>query len=263
MRNKHFKKYFLELLEKANKRPDGRKVDEYREPIQIEYGVSKNAEGSARVKMGKTQIIAGVKVQTGEPYPDKPDEGSMMVTAEFAALSSPEFEPGAPGEEAIELARIVDRGIREGGAIDTKKLCIKKGEKIWFVIIDIYVQNHDGNLIDAAALAAIAALTKAKFPEYDEENDQIDYNKHTDESLPIIKKPIAVSLSKIDEHLIIDPTFEEEEIAEARITITSSEGGEINGMQKSGRGGMTDKEIEKSIDIALKKAEELRKALEG
>ena len=35
------------------------------------------------------------------------------------------FDIGRPGIEAIELARVIDRGIRESGFIDFKKLCIK------------------------------------------------------------------------------------------------------------------------------------------
>jgi len=258
MKDEQYRKYFLELAKKENMRPDGRGFEDFREPIKVEQNISKNAEGSAKVTIGKTTVVVGVKAEVGTPYPDKPNEGSMMVTAEFAALASPHFEPGAPGEDAIELARIVDRGIREGGAIDTKKLCITEGEKVWLVIIDIYIQNHDGNLIDAAALAALAALKTAKFPKYDAEKEKVDYNEHTETPIPIVKNPIAVTVVKIGERLIVDPTIVEENIMDARITITSSEGGEINGMQKGGDYGLSAEETKTAIDIALKKGDEIR-----
>lgn len=252
----NFKKYVLELS-KNGKRADGRKLLEYRQPIKIEYGISENAEGSASVTIGKTRVVCGIKTSIGTPYPDSPDEGTMIVSAEFAAISSPDFEPGAPGEDSIELARIVDRGIRESGAIDTKKLCIKEGEKVWTVFMDIYVQNHDGNLIDAAALAAISALHSAKFPKL-KDDETVDYSEHTNESLPIVKKPIACTIVKIGDNLFLDTTSDEEAVSDARITITSDENGIINAMQKGGAKGLSPEEVESCLDIALEKANELR-----
>lgn len=252
----NFKRYVTELSEKGI-RSDGRKLLEFRKPINIEYDVSENAEGSATVTIGKTRVVCGIKMNVGEPYPDRPDEGTMIVSAEFAALSSPDFEPGAPGEASIELARIVDRGIRESGAIDVKKLCIKSGEKVWFVFIDIYVQNHDGNLIDAAALAAIAALMHSKFPKL-KDDETIDYKEHTKEKLPTAHKPIACTLTKIGTKIFLDASVDEENVSDARITITSDENQNINALQKGGTTGMSPEEIDTCVDIALEKAKELR-----
>ncbi len=105
----------------TGKRIDGRTLTDYRE-FTIEQGVIEKAEGSARVFLGKTQILVGVKVETGEPFPDTPNEGVMTVNAELVPLASPTYETGPPDETSIELARIVDRGIRESKAIDTEKL---------------------------------------------------------------------------------------------------------------------------------------------
>ena len=109
---RELRSHIISLLE-ANTRLDGRKLTEYRKPITVEYGVVKTAEGSARVKIGETDVMVGVKLEVGEPYPDTPNEGTIIVGAELLALSNPEFEPGPPGIQAIELARVVDRGIRE------------------------------------------------------------------------------------------------------------------------------------------------------
>ena len=57
----------------VGKRFDGRKYDEFRK-IEIETGISKKAEGSARVKLGKTDVIVGIKMGVDEPYPDSQDE---------------------------------------------------------------------------------------------------------------------------------------------------------------------------------------------
>ena len=70
----------------AGKREDGRGFLEYRKPIKIEYGVSaKSAEGSALVKVGKTEVVAGIKMEVGTPYPDNPDEGTIIADCLLSA----------------------------------------------------------------------------------------------------------------------------------------------------------------------------------
>ncbi|MCK5022736.1 MAG: RNA-binding protein, partial [Candidatus Aenigmarchaeota archaeon] len=74
-------KYIFSHFAKG-KRLDGRKFDEQRK-IEIETNVIPQAEGSARVKIGKTDVIVGVKMGVQEPYPDHEDEGTMMTTMEY------------------------------------------------------------------------------------------------------------------------------------------------------------------------------------
>jgi len=157
------KRDYLANLAEQGKRADGRRFDEYRN-IEIETNIISKAEGSARVKIGNTQVIAGIKMDAGEPYSDSPESGVMTTAAELIPLASPDFESGPPRENAIELARVVDRGIRESEVIELDKLCIEPGEKVWIVFIDIHIIDYDGNLFDAASLAALAALMTTKVP---------------------------------------------------------------------------------------------------
>ena len=244
-------------------RLDGRKLDEYRK-VEIEYGVSsKSAEGSARVKVGKTEVAAGVKMEIGTPYPDTQEEGSFMANVELLPLSSSAFESGPPSVESIELARsVVDRGIRESHTIDFKKLCIKKGEKVWIIIVDVYSINDDGNLADAIGLAALAALKDAKFPKYDEKEWKIDYNEKTKKKVELSELPIPVTILKIDDKFIVDPILDEMETMDSRLTVTSIENGKIVALQKGGNGTLSDNDIEKMIEIGIKKGKELRKVFQ-
>ncbi|MFH0868220.1 MAG: exosome complex protein Rrp42 [Candidatus Woesearchaeota archaeon] len=253
---KNLREHIIKLFD-SNTRLDGRKFTEYRKPISLDVGVIKTAEGSARVKIGKTDVIVGVKVEVMEPYPDAPDQGSIMVGAELLPLSNPDFEPGPPGIEAVELARIVDRGIRESKCMDFKKLCIKEGEKVWMIIIDICTINDVGNLYDAAALAAIAALKDMKFPEY--KDDKIDYKKKTNKGLDIKDTPLSVTVSKIGDKFLIDADSEEESVIDARLTVASLSDGTLCAMQKGGDYPLTAEDIEKMVDLALEKGKELRK----
>jgi exosome complex component RRP42 len=248
--------YVRKLVEEGM-RIDNRKFDEFRE-IKIETDVIKTAEGSARVLFGNSHILVGIKMSVGEPFPDTPDEGMLVVNAELVPVASPTFEPGPPNENAIELARVVDRGIRESQCIDLEKLCIEEGKEVWMINIDIHVLDHDGNLIDAAALGAIAALLKAKMPKY--EDKKVIYTEH-ERKIPIKDKPIAVTVAKISNKLLVDSNLEEEIALDARITISTNEKGEICAIQKGGTGFFTTEELEKAADLSILKGKELRKLL--
>ncbi len=257
--NQNSKKHIIELS-KSDLRLDGRKLTEFRQPIIIKTSVSKTAEGSSHVKIGDTEVMAGVKVELGVPYPDMLDQGTMMVGAELLPLSSKEFELGPPSIKAIELARVVDRGIRESKAIDFKKLCIKEGEQVWTLLIDICSINDAGNLMDASSLAVLAALKDMRFPEIDE-NGVIDYQKKTDKGIELNGIPVAVTVLKIGDKFIVDPINEEEDALDARLTVTTMEDGTLCAMQKGGEGSLTEEEIFQMIDIATEKAKDLRKLL--
>lgn len=255
--NETQKGHLLNALE-ADYRYDGRKKDEFR-PITIEYGVTDSAEGSAKVKIGDTEVIAGVKMSIDTPYPDTPTKGNLMVNAELLPLSSPDFEPGPPTIESIELARVVDRGIRESEAIDTKKLCIKEGEQVWTVIIDICSINDDGNLLDASGIAALAAIKDAKFPEV--KDGVVDYSKKTKNSLPLLRDPIPVTVYKVGDHFIVDPIADEMKAAEARLTVATIKDGTIVALQKGEQAPLSIDEIDKMVKLAQDKAKELRSKL--
>ena len=249
----------IEALLEKSKRLDDRSLTDYRE-IQIEQGVIEKAEGSARVLLGKTQVLVGVKVETGEPFPDTPNDGVMTVNAELVPLASPHFEPGPPDENSIELARVVDRGIRESHAIDTEKLCIEPGKKVFVVFVDVYVLNHDGNLIDAAAIAAVAALMNTKMPNYEIKDGELKI-KQGYTQLPMKAHPVTVTLGKIANKLLVDPWIEEESVMDSRITFASNSDGNICAIQKGGSGYFTPQQILDASKIALEKAAELRKKL--
>ncbi len=248
-------------LAKNNKRLDNRSLLEFRKPIKIETNISWTAEGSSKVQMGETIVLVGVKLSIEKPYNDTPDEGGITVNAELTPLSNPEYEPGPPGMKSIELARVVDRGIREAKAIDMKQLCIVPGEKAWFMTVDIITVNDDGNLFDAAGLAVLAALKAAKFPLVDEETGAIDYKQKTNKTLPLVKEPLPVTVYKINGKLILDPNNEEEKAYDARLTVASDTDGTISAMQKGGIAPVTINEVSAMIDLALEKAAFLRKEL--
>ena len=243
----------------AGKRLDGRALTDYRE-IKIEQGLIEKAEGSARILLGKTEVLVGIKVETGTPFPDTPNEGVLTVNVELVPLASPNFEPGPPDENSIELARIVDRGIRESKAIDNEKLCIAPGKKVFVVFVDVYVLNHDGNLIDASALAAVSALLNTKMPNYEIKDGEVKI-KQGYTPLPLRSHPITVTIGKINDKLVVDPWLEEEQVMDARISMAINDEGNICAIQKGLAGYFTPQQIKEASKIAQEKAAEMRKKL--
>lgn len=259
----------LKMLSQG-KRFDGRKLIEQRD-FTVEYNVSNKAEGSARVKMGKTDVVVGVKFEVGEPYPDSLDSGNLMVSGDLLPLASPRFESGPPKFNAIELPRLIDRMVRESHVIDLKKLVIKEGEKVWTVIIDIYPINDDGALIDAASIATMAALMNSKLPELGDDG-RIDRDKKPSKKLVLVDGtiPLTITFYKLGDSLFIDPTREEEEACDGKIMFGLSQyhGKEhmIHSAQKGMEAHFTSEEIEnimkhlpKVYDDTLKKLKKFLK----
>jgi len=237
-------------------RVDGRGFSDLR-PLEITKGyAAEKAPGSALVKLGKTMVLAGVSVDVGTPYPDSPLSGIMTTSAELRPMASPTFESGPPREDAIELARVVDRGIRESGAIDVEKLFIEE-EKVWAVFIDIHILDNNGNLIDTAGLAAIAALLDARMPKY--EDDKVVRGEWSGK-LPITCTPVPITFAKIKDRILADPTLDEEYAMDSRLTISTTD--TVNAMQKGGAGKFTTQEIESMVDTAFEKAPALRRKVE-
>ncbi|HIP57742.1 MAG TPA: exosome complex protein Rrp42 [Archaeoglobus profundus] len=246
------KDYVLAKL-KDGERIDGRRFDEIR-PIEVKVGLIKKAEGSALVKLGNTQVVAGVKMQVGQPFPDTPDQGIIITNAELVPLASPTFEPGPPDENAIELARVVDRGIRHSQAVDLEKLCIEEGEKVWIIFIDIWVLDDDGNLMDASALAAIAALLNTTVPA---ERFELGENY----KLPVNDIPIAITSLIVNDNILVDPSRDELSIGNNTITITTDQNDNIVSIQKSGPFLLSEQKFDELIDISIAKAREVREFL--
>ena len=246
-------KSYLDGLLKKKKREDGRGLYDYRK-IKIDVNPTARANGSARVKLGETEVLVGVKLDVGDPFPDSPNDGILITNAELTPLASPEFEPGPPRENAIELARVVDRGVRESEVVELDKLCLEPGEKVWIVFIDIHILDYDGNLFDAASLASLAALSTTIVP-------AARFEVGEDYPLPLQEPPISCTSVKFNNFVIIDPSLDEEEIADARLTVATDKNDDIRAMQKGLNGSFTKEEIQKVIKASLDNGREIRKQL--
>jgi exosome complex component RRP42 len=262
MKVSNLTKESLRKMFAEGKRFDGRGLFDLKD-FEVETSVSNKAEGSARVRLGKTEVVVGVKLSAGEPYPDSLDRGNLIVSADLLPMASPRFEHGPPKFDGIELPRLTDRMIRESGIIDFEGLCIKKGENVWNLFIDIYPINDDGALIDATSIATVVALKHAVFPELDKDG-RVNYKQRTKNKLPLSKEtlPITFTFHKFDDSLILHPTREEAEACDTKVNFGVSKfNGKfmINSCQKSMETPFKKEELEKIMEVLPKKYEEVMK----
>jgi exosome complex component RRP42 len=250
----------LELL-KQGKRLDGRAFDEQR-PITIETGVIPKANGSARVKLGDTEVITGIKVQPDKPFPDLGDKGILICTAEILPLADPYVEPGPPTENVIELARVVDRGIRETEMIDLHQLVLIEDKSVVGIFIDSSVIDSAGNLFDACSYASVAAVLSSTIPKYEIKDEAPVLVEGVTSKPPVKTIPVSVTMARIGDHIIVDPSKEEEACMNARITITTNSTGNICALQKGGDDGFSIEQLLKCSELALSVGAKMRKKFE-
>ena len=238
------------------KRLDGRDLDQIR-PIEIEVGLIKKANGSARVKLGNTEVVAGVKVETGEPFEGLENKGALILSAEVLPTASPYIEPGPPDEETVELARVVDRGIRESEMLDLTKLVLISGEIVYVIFVDCSIINADGNLFDATSYAVVSALLDSKLPVF-EIRDKKVVDTGEKQNPPIATLPVSITAVRIGDSIILDPTAEEEACMDSRITITTNSDHNFAAIQKGSTGAFTVEQLKRAAATARIKGEEIR-----
>ena len=241
------------------KRLDGRTPKDIRK-IDIKTSVIDKADGSAMVSMGGTRIIAGVKTEIGQPFSDRPNEGVFTVNAELLPLASKSFEPGPPSEEGVELARIVDRSVRESRAIDLEKLCLIPGQKAYVIFVDFYVLDYDGNYFDPAVLAAVAALSTARLPKYEVVNGELEKKEGT---IPISLRtiPVSVTIGLIKDKMLVDPSLAEESSLDTSLVVAFTSEGNLCAVQKNSSGYIPLDLMKNILSVAKERTDFIRSRL--
>ena len=105
----------------------------------------------------------------------------------------------------------------------------------------------------------MAALKNAKMLEIKDDKPVI--GKRTDESLPINSMPLPITVLKIGDNLIVDPTEAEQKVLDARLTVAVLEDDTLCALQKGGNASLSVKDLNDMIELAIKKSHELREKL--
>lgn len=138
-------------------RVDGRRCLESRK-FKLETNIIPNCHGSSHVRIGKTDILVGVKAQIDRPDVDKADAGKLVFAADCSANASPAFEGRGGDDLAAEVVSILSNSFEP--CLDLKSLCISVGKSVWNLTVDVLILEFGSkpNLFDAAGIAVKAAL---------------------------------------------------------------------------------------------------------
>ncbi|KAJ8281476.1 hypothetical protein GJAV_G00068120 [Gymnothorax javanicus] len=228
------RQFLLKAIEEK-KRLDGRQTYDYRN-IKITFGTD---YGCCIVDLGKTRVLAQVSCELVSPKDNHPTEGILSVTLELSPMASPAFQPGRQSELLVKLNRLLERCLRNSRCIDTESLCVVSGEKVWQIRVDVHVLNHEGNLTDAASIAAIAALSHFRRPDVGIQGDDITvFSAEEREPVPlsIYHMPVCVSFAFFlqGSYLLVDPCEQEERVMDGLLVIAMNKHREICSIQSSG-----------------------------
>uniref|UniRef100_A0A8C4XBE5 Exosome component 7 n=1 Tax=Erpetoichthys calabaricus TaxID=27687 RepID=A0A8C4XBE5_ERPCA len=250
-------------------RVDGRSCEDYRY-VEVETDVVSNTSGSARVKLGHTDILVGIKAEIGRPKLDRPNKGCLEFFVDCSANATPEFE-GRGGEElGTEIANALYRVYDNERSVDLKSLCITPMEHCWILYTDVLLLQCDGNLFDAISLAIKAALlTPSKIPKVqmmeDEEgtteielsDDPFDCVRLNTENVPCI-----VTLCKIGQRHVVDATLQEKACSVASLLVSVTSKGTITCVRKIGGGSLDPESIYEMIETGKRVGKALHAPLQ-
>ncbi|WVZ62025.1 hypothetical protein U9M48_011818 [Paspalum notatum var. saurae] len=275
---------FIERALQSDLRVDGRNSFDFR-TLKITLG---REDGTSEVQLGETRVMAYVTAQLVQPYRDRPNEGTLAIFTEFSPMADPAFEAGHPGESAIELGQSPDScfcnlsiqrcvsmepnvdclrfsPLRESRAVDMESLCVVAGKQVWSVRVDLHILDNGGNLIDAANIAALAALSTFRRPECtvggDDGQQVIVHDPEVRDPIPLTihHMPIAVTFAYFGEGniVVLDPTYKEEAVMGGRMTATINSNGDVCAIQKAGGEGVMSGVIMQCLRIASVKAADI------
>ncbi|KAJ8750622.1 hypothetical protein K2173_015797 [Erythroxylum novogranatense] len=257
-----------------NIRSDGRKRDAYR-PIFVETGVIPQANGSARIRMGATEVIASVKAELGKPSALQPDKGKVAIFVDCSPVAEPMFE-GRGGEElSTELSTALECCLLggksgAGAGIDLSSLVVVQGKICWDLYIDSLVISSDGNLLDALGAAIKAALSNVGVPRVNvaggaagDEQPEIDISDEEFLQFDTSAVPLIVTLTKVGKNYIVDATTEEESQMNSAVSVSVNRKGHICGLTKRGGAGLDPSIVLDMISVAKHISEQLINKLDS
>ncbi|NP_001006077.1 exosome complex component RRP45 [Danio rerio] len=259
---------FLLKAIKEKKRLDGRQTYDYRN-IKISFGTD---YGCCVVELGKTRVLSQVSCELVPPKDSRPTEGIVFFNLELSPMASPAFEPNRQSELLVTLNRQLERCLRNSKCIDTESLCVVSGEKVWQIRVDVHVLNHDGNLMDAASIAAISALSHFRRPDVAiQGRDVTVFGPEERDPIPlsIYHMPICVSFAFFlqGSFLLVDPCEREERVKDGLLVIAMNKHREICSIQSSGGIMLLKEQVLRCSKIASVKVSEIteliNKALEN
>ena len=235
-----------------NLRIDGRDRESYRH-LEIVFG---QKHGSCLVALGNTRILCHINAVLGEPKTTRPSEGTIRISVDLSPMASPAFEGATRNtEECVEIVRVLERSVRDARCLDMESLCIIAGKSAWSLEANLTVINHCGNMIEAASIALLSALSHFKRPEVTVTDEQKlvvhDFDERYPIPLTIFHMPFCTKFCFFKNQTIVDPSDQEEDVAEGSLIVASNAHRELTALHVSGKARIDQHLIKKCTSRAM------------
>lgn len=218
--------------------------------------------GACIVSLGDTKVSAQVSSEIVKPKENRPNEGLLKINLELSPMAAQHFEVTKQSDYAVELNRLLERNVKQSRCLDIEALCIRAGEKVWQIRVDLNVLNHDGNILDCANIALICALSHYRLSEVSVTGDQIkilSFEERNPIPLTILHIPLTTTFAFFDQgkYLLVDPTELEERCMDGKLVIGMNRHREVCTMQLSGNVLLLKDQIKRCVSIATSKVTNL------
>ncbi|HZF29628.1 MAG TPA: ribonuclease PH [Gammaproteobacteria bacterium] len=226
-------------MERAIKRPSGRRPDELR-PVRFTPRFTRHPEGSVLAEFGDTRVLCTASIEPKVP-PFLKGKQQGWVTAEYGMLprathtrTPREASKGKQGGRTLEIQRLIGRSLR--AVVDRGAL----GEHT--ITIDCDVLQADGGTRTAAISGGYLALVLAAAELT--RTGKIARN-------PIHGQIAAVSVGIFDGIPILDLDYAEDSAAETDMNVVMNEAGGFVEIQGTAEGHALQRgELEQLLDFA-------------
>ncbi|MBW0483073.1 hypothetical protein O181_022788 [Austropuccinia psidii MF-1] len=222
---------------------------------------------SVECLLGKTRVSAHVSANLVKPKPDRPFEGLFHVSSEINPLASSAFESGRSSEDEVQVARILEKTLTRGGVVDREALCILAGQIVWSIRMDLHFLNDQGNLLDCASIAAMAALQTFCRPDVSIVGEEVTLHSiHERVPVPLTlhHSPLCVTFAffKLPTTVVLmDPSLLEEQLSIGTITLALNPQKEICVVNMSGGLPLDIEEVMRLVTTASKKVREIDESI--
>ncbi len=144
-------------------------------------------------------------------------------------------------KDSVFVCRVVERTLRESGAIDTESLCIVAGSRVWAVSVVLHVLDYAGNVADACSYAALAALLHFRRPAVSVAGSTVTVHSWSEKDptpLAVHHTPVCVSFGFVQqgarEVVVVDTTEQEELVVDGTCCVSLNAHGEVSSVQFGG-----------------------------
>jgi len=255
--------YYRKFLEQ-NVRPDGRGLTSVRKTVITLGSLNQSADGSSFVKIGSTTCVCGIRAEIGQ---SNYNQTSLAINVELSPLCSSKFVRGRPSEQSQVVAQSLNSLIKN--IINPQelkcKLVSEDEEELlsWYLWVDVYCLDYDGNIFDAAIISAIGALKNLSLPNIKKVNGLYCYTKERPNRLTLDEFPLSLTFSMMDRFILCDPTFEEENLQSGSFSIVVNQSGELISISKLNGFSLDEDEVKSCLISASTRASQIVKFFEN